>query len=83
MDNHPGPTSPSDKTSSDRARERAQSMFRSMLRVFAVGFAALAVVAFIATGEVGAVLLVVFIFLGIAVFGWLGQRWLLRNIDGR
>jgi hypothetical protein len=53
-----------------------------MLLAFAGGFAALAVVAFIATGEVGAVLLVVFIFLGIAVFGWLGQRWLLRNIDG-
>jgi hypothetical protein len=53
-----------------------------MLLVFAVGFAALAVVAFIVTGEVGAALLVVFGFLGIAVFGWLGQRWLLRNIGG-
>jgi hypothetical protein len=53
-----------------------------MLLVFAVGFAALAVIAFIATGEVGPVLLVVFGFLGIAVFGWFGQRWLLRNMDG-
>lgn len=82
MGSHPGPTSSGDKASGDRARKRAQSMFRSMLLAFAGGFAALAVVAFIATGEVGAVLLVVFIFLGIAVFGWLGQRWLLRNIDG-
>ncbi len=82
MGNYPGPTGSGDKTSSVRARERAQSMFRSMLLVFAVGFAVLAVVAFIVTGEISAVLLVVFIFLGIAVFGWLGQRWLLRNIDG-
>jgi hypothetical protein len=83
MSNPPGPAGQSDQSISDRARERAQSAFRSMLLVFAVGFAALAVIAFIATGEVGAALLVVFGFLGIAVFGWLGQRWLLRDIDGR
>lgn len=72
----------SSEASSDRVRARAQGAFRSMLLVFAVGFAALAVIAFIATGEVGPVLLVVFGFLGIAVFGWFGQRWLLRNMDG-
>jgi hypothetical protein len=81
MDNHPGPTSSSDKASSDRARERAQSAFRSMLLVFAGGFAVFAVVAFIATKEISVVVLSAFIYLGIAVFGWLGQRWLLRNID--
>lgn len=73
--------SSSSKASGDRARARAQGAFRSMLLVFAVGFAALAVVTFIATEEVGAVLLVVFGFLGIVVFGWLGQRWVLRNLD--
>jgi LPXTG-motif cell wall-anchored protein len=72
----------SSKASGDRARARAQGAFRSMLLVFAVGFAALAVVAFIATGEIGAVLLVVFGFIGIAVCGWFGKRWLLRNIGG-
>ncbi len=72
----------SNEASGDRARARAQGAFRSMLLVFAVGFAALAVVAFVVTGEVGAVLLVVFGFLGIAVCGWFGQRWLLRNIGG-
>jgi hypothetical protein len=82
MGSHPGPTSSSDKASVERARKRGQSMFRSMLLVFAGGSAALAIVAFIATGEVAAVLIVVFGFLGIAVFGWLGQRWVLRNIDG-
>jgi hypothetical protein len=54
-----------------------------MLLVFASGFAALAVFAFVATGEVGPVLLVVFAFLGIAVFGWFGQRWLLRDVGGK
>ena len=83
MGNHPDPTSSSDRASVERARKRGQSMFRSTLLAFAGGSAALAVVAFIATGEVAAVLLVVFGFLGIAVFGWLGQRWVLRNIgDG-
>jgi hypothetical protein len=80
MSDHLGtPNSPS-KESEDGAREAGRSAFRSMLLVFAVGFGALAVVAFIATGEVGPVLLVVFGFLGIAVFGWFGQRWLLRNM---
>jgi hypothetical protein len=77
-----GPASSSGKASSDRARERAQSMFRSMLLAFAVGFFVLAIVAFIATKEVGVVFLLAFIFLGIVVCGWLGQRWLLRNISG-
>jgi hypothetical protein len=78
-----GTPNSSDKASGDRARERAQSMFRSMLLAFAVGFAVLAIVAFIATKEVGIIFLVVFIFLGIAVCGWFGQRWLLRNIDAK
>jgi hypothetical protein len=82
MGKHPGPTSPIDKASIDRAREGGQRMFRSMLLVFTVGFAAFAVVAFIATGEIGVVFLVVFTYLGIAVCGWFGQRWLLRNMDG-
>jgi hypothetical protein len=82
MGNHPGPTSSSGKSSSDRARERAQSMFRSMLLVFAVGFVALAIVGFIATKEVAVVFLSGFTYLGIVVFGWFGQRWLLRNIGG-
>lgn len=82
MGDQPGSMSPSDKASIDRARKRAQSGFRSMLLVFAVGFAALAIVTFISTGEVAAVLIVVFGFLGIAIFGWLAQRWVLRNIDG-
>lgn len=82
MDNHPGPTSSSDKTSSDRARERAQSMFRSMLLLFAGGFVVFAIVGFVATKEVAVVFLSAFIYLGIVVFGWLGQRWLLRNMDG-
>jgi hypothetical protein len=81
MDHDLGPTSSSDKASIDRARDSGQRMFRSMLLVFTVGFAALAIVAFIETGEVAVVFLVVFIYLGIAVFGWLGQRWLLRNIS--
>jgi hypothetical protein len=82
MGNDPGPTSSGDKASSDRARERAQSMFRSMLLVFAGGFVVLAVVAFVATKEVGVVFLTAFIYLGIVICGWFGQRWLLRNIGG-
>lgn len=82
MGKHPDPANSNDKASVERARKRGQSMFRSTLLAFAGGSAALAVVAFIATGEIAAVLLVVFGFLGIAVFGWLGQRWVLRNIDG-
>lgn len=79
---HPGPADPNEESISDRARHRAQSAFRSMLLMFAVGFIALAVVGFIATKEVGVVLLVGFIYFGLAVCGWFGQRWLLRNIDG-
>jgi hypothetical protein len=82
MENHPGPMSSSDKARIDRARERGQSMFRSMLLVFAGGFVGFAIVAFIVTKEVSVLFLTAFIFLGIAVFGWLGQRWLLRNIGG-
>ena len=81
MDNHPGPTSSSDKASRDRARKRAQSTFRSMLLVFAGGFIVFAIVVFIETKEVSVLFLSAFIYLGIAVFGWLGQRWLLRNMD--
>jgi hypothetical protein len=54
-----------------------------MLLAFAVGFVALAIVGFIATKEVGVVVLVGFIYFGIAVCGWFGQRWLLRNLGGR
>jgi hypothetical protein len=52
-----------------------------MLLAFAVGFAAVAIAGFIATKEVVVVILVIFTFLGMAVCGWLGQRWLLRNMD--
>jgi 4-hydroxybenzoate polyprenyltransferase len=83
MDDRPDTPNASNETSVERARARGQRAFRSMLGVFAVGFAALAGVAFIVTGEAAAVLLVVFAFLGIALFGWLGQRWLLRNINER
>jgi hypothetical protein len=82
MDSHPGPKSSSGKASSNRARERAQSMFRSMLLVFAIGFVALAIVGFLATKEVAVLFLSGFTFLGIVVCGWLGQRWLLRKIGG-
>jgi hypothetical protein len=54
-----------------------------MLLVFAAGFVAFAIVAFIVTKEIAVVFLSAFIFLGIAVGGWFGQRWLLRNLDGR
>jgi hypothetical protein len=69
------------KTRNDRAREAGKRAFRSMLLAFAVGFAAVAIAGFIATKEVVVVILVIFTFLGMAVCGWLGQRWLLRNMD--
>jgi hypothetical protein len=53
-----------------------------MLLVFAGGFVVFAIVAFIATKEVVVVFLSAFIYLGIVVCGWFGQRWLLRNIGG-
>jgi hypothetical protein len=53
-----------------------------MLLVFTGGFVVFAIIAFIATKEISVVFLTAFTYLGIAVFGWLGQRWLLRNIDG-
>ena len=65
----------------DVARARAQSVFRAMMLAFAVGFIALAVVAFLVTKEVGVVVLLVVTYLGIAICGRLGQRWLLRDID--
>jgi hypothetical protein len=80
MGNHPGPISSSGKASSDLARERAQSMFRSMLLVFTVGFVAFAIVGFITTKEVAVVFLSGFTYLGIVGFGWCGKRWLLRHI---
>jgi hypothetical protein len=82
MDNHPGTTSSGEKTSSDRAREGAQRMFRSMLLVFTGGFVVLAIVAFIATKEVSVVFITAFTYFGIVVCGWFGQQWLLRKIDG-
>jgi hypothetical protein len=82
MDNHPGMTSSSEKTSSDRAKESAQSIFRTMLLVFTGGFVVFAIVAFIATKEVSVVFITAFTYFGIAVCGWFGQRWLLRKIDG-
>ncbi len=57
-------------------------MFRSMLLLFTGGFLVFGVVAFIVTKEVSAVILTAFIYLGIVVCGWFGQRWLLRNIGG-
>jgi hypothetical protein len=53
-----------------------------MLLVFAMGFAVFAIVAFVATKEVAVVFLSAFTYLGIVVCGWLGQRWLLRNLGG-
>jgi hypothetical protein len=77
LGNHPGPN---DQARLDRSRERGQSMFRSMLLVFAIGFVVLTVVSFIVTKEVAVVFLLAFTYLGIVVCGWFGQRWLLRNL---
>lgn len=82
MHEDPDPTSSNGEASGARVRKRAQSMFRSMLLMFTIGFGVFAVVVYIETKEVVVVFLVAFTYLGGAVFGWLGQRWLLRNIGG-
>jgi uncharacterized membrane protein (Fun14 family) len=63
------------------ARQRASSVFRGMLLVFAVGFLAFAIVGYIVTKEVGIVVLFVCIYGLTVVVGLWGKRWIMRNID--
>lgn len=63
------------------AKQRADSVFRAMMLVFAAGFLTFAVVGYIVTREVGIVVLFVCIYgLGLVVGLW-GKRWIMRNID--
>jgi hypothetical protein len=67
----------------DMAVRRANSMFRGMLIIFAIGFLVLALVGYITTHEVAVIVLMALIYVGILLVGFWGKRHLLRDMGSR
>ncbi|HEV7944038.1 MAG TPA: hypothetical protein VGP17_14715 [Solirubrobacteraceae bacterium] len=67
----------------DAATRRANSVFRGMLVVFAIGFATIALVGYIATHEVAVIVLFAVIYGGIALIGFWGKKYLIRDMGNR
>lgn len=63
------------------ARQRANSAFRGVMLVFAIGFLAFAIVGYIVAQEVGIVVLFVCLYGLMVVVGLWGKRCIMRVID--
>jgi predicted permease len=70
-----------DDLANRRAEQAAQRAFRTMRGAFGLGFLVLALLAGIVYGEVGFVVLLVFMYGGIVVFASWGRRLLMQRTN--